>query len=76
MYDIQYYNRNSRLARMPEVVTGGVLRKNMFLKISQNSQEYICARVSFLIFTEKLRKPAPEMRILQNLSERNRLSLF
>ena len=29
--------------------TGGVLQKNMFLKVSQNSQENTCARVSFLI---------------------------
>ena len=32
----------------PEV-TGNVLLKNMFLKISQNSQENTCVRVSFLI---------------------------
>ena len=32
-----------------EAVTGGVLSKNVFLEISQNSQENTCARVSFLI---------------------------
>ena len=31
-----------------EAATRGVLRKKMFLKISQNSQENPCARVSFL----------------------------
>ena len=30
-----------------EAVTGGVLKEKMFLAISQNSQENICARVSF-----------------------------
>ena len=30
-------------------VTGDVLFKKVFLNISQNSQENICARVSFLI---------------------------
>ena len=29
--------------------TGGVLWKKVFLKISQNSQKNICARVSFLL---------------------------
>ena len=32
-----------------EVATRGVLWKKLFLKISQNSQENTCARVSFLI---------------------------
>ena len=32
-----------------EAATGGVLLKKLFLKISQNSQENTCARVSFLI---------------------------
>ena len=31
-----------------EAGTGGVLYKQVFLKISQNSQENTCARVSFL----------------------------
>ena len=29
--------------------TGGVLKKSLFLKISQNSQESTCTRISFLI---------------------------
>ena len=33
---------------MKEAATGGVLYKIMFLEISQNSQENICTRVSFL----------------------------
>ena len=32
-----------------EAATGGILQKKVFLKISQNSQENTCARVSFLI---------------------------
>ena len=32
-----------------EAATGGVLSEKMFLEISQNSQENICARVSFSI---------------------------
>ena len=32
-----------------EAATGGVLRKKVFLKILQNSQENTCAKVSFLI---------------------------
>ena len=32
-----------------EAVNGDVLQKKVFLEISQNSQEYTCARVSFLI---------------------------
>ena len=32
-----------------EAATSGVLRKSVFLKFSQNSQENICSRVSFLI---------------------------
>ena len=31
----------------PEAATGGVLCKKMLLKISQNSQENTCDRVSF-----------------------------
>ena len=33
----------------PEAAIGGVLQKNVFLEISQNSQENTCVRVSFLI---------------------------
>ena len=32
-----------------EKATGGVLEKKLFLKISQNSKENTCAKVSFLI---------------------------
>ena len=32
-----------------EAATRGVLRKKVFLKISQNSQENTCARISFLV---------------------------
>ena len=34
--------------KLTEAATGGVLWKEVFLKISQNSQEDICARASFL----------------------------
>ena len=37
-----------------EAATGGVLQKKVFLKVSQNSQENTCARVSYLI---KLQAP-------------------
>ena len=37
-----------------EVATAGVLRKKLFLKISENSQEGICARVAFLIKLQAL----------------------
>ena len=36
-------------ATWSKTATGGVLLKKVFLKISQNSQEDTCARVSFLI---------------------------
>ena len=39
----------------PEAATGGVLEKKVFLETSLNSQENICAKVSFLI---KLRAQA------------------
>ena len=32
-----------------EAATGGILLKNVFLKISQNSKENLGARISFLI---------------------------
>ena len=31
-----------------EAATRGILYKNVFLKVLQNSQENICARISFL----------------------------
>ena len=34
---------------MSEAATRPVLQENMFLEISQNSQENTCSRVSFLI---------------------------
>ena len=37
-----------------EAATRGVLRKKVFLEISQNSQENTCARVSFLIKLQAL----------------------
>ena len=37
------------LTKNSEAAIGGVLEGNVFLKISQNSQENTCARVSFLI---------------------------
>ena len=37
------------MKEITEPATRGVLQKKAFLKISQNSQEYTCARVSFLI---------------------------
>ena len=41
--------RKNPIQAVPEAGTRGVLRKKMFLEISQNSQENTCARVSFLI---------------------------
>ena len=38
-----------RAWEVTEAATRGVLSKNVFLEISQNSQEKSCARVSFLI---------------------------
>ena len=38
-----------RVLRISEAATGGVLSKSVLLKISQNSQENTCDRVSFLI---------------------------
>ena len=38
-----------RLSPCPEAVVQGCSIKNMFLEISQNSQENTCARVSILI---------------------------
>ena len=45
-----------------EAATGGILRKKVFLEISQNAQENTCGRVCFLI---KLRLRTP---FLQNTS--------
>ena len=42
-----YVNSSSELYVSSEAAIGGVLWKNVFLKISQNWQETNCARVSF-----------------------------
>ena len=44
-----FYSVRLTLARVTEAATRGVLCKKVFLEISQNSEENICARVSFLI---------------------------
>ena len=41
--------QGNNLKAITTAATGGVLWKKVFLKISQNSQENNCARVSFLI---------------------------
>ena len=41
--------RNAMTWYQLEAATGGVLLKKVFLKISQNSYENTCARLSFLI---------------------------
>ena len=55
---------------MPETVTGGGLRKNVFFKMSQNSQESpvpeeFCKIFKNTFFTEQFWTTASEMRILQ-----------
>ena len=53
------------LLEVTEAATGGVLQKNVFLEISQNSQENTCAKVSFLTklkaFSEHLRTTASKV---------------
>ena len=58
---------------MPEVATGGVLRKKVFFKMSQNSEEIpgdrgdicdLCKIFKNTFFTEQLRTIASEMQIL------------
>ena len=60
--------------QIPEAATGGVQRKNVFFKISQNSQETFVPEetaVNFIkslrntFFTEQLRTTASEMQTLQ-----------
>ena len=47
-YNFSHFSFNLTLPwLLAEAVTGGVLRKKLFLKISQNSQENICAGVFF-----------------------------
>ena len=59
---------------MPEAATGGVLRKKLFFKMSQNSQETpvpeetpanFAKNFNNTFFTEQLRTTASEMRTLQ-----------
>ena len=55
-YNLIYLNfgllRNSSFPIL-EAATRGILVKKVFLKISQNSQENTCARISFLIKKKK-----------------------
>ena len=60
---------------MPETVTGDGLRKNVFFKMSQNSQETpvpeeFCKIFKNTFFTEQFWTTASEMRIWQQRSER------
>ena len=53
-YSMKYISDNkpvtiAHMIRITEAATGGNLQKKLLLKISLNSQENICARVSFLI---------------------------
>ena len=53
-YSMKYISDNKpvtivHMTRITEAATGGNLQKKLLLKISLNSQENICARVSFLI---------------------------
>ena len=70
---------------MPEAATVGVLRKNVFFKISQNSQETPVPEETLLnfaknfknpFFTEQFRTTASETRALLKRSKRNRLFLL
>ena len=65
IYYIQYYNRKSRLVQLPEIATVGVLRKKVFFKISQNSEETPVPEETLVNFAKFLRKP-----FLQNDSGR------
>ena len=62
--DNEWYNQWKRIAAnesnyyrlivVSETATGGVLKKNVVLEVSQNSQENTCARKSFLIKLPKV----------------------
>ena len=65
IYYIQYENRKSRLEQMPEAATSGVLRKKMFFKMSQNSDETPVPEQRPVNFAKFLRTP-----LLQNNSGR------
>ena len=64
-YCIQYQNRRSRLVQMQEAATVGVLRKKVFFKISQNSQDIPVPEETPVNFGKFLRSP-----FLQNNSGR------
>ena len=49
MHFIHSFNQGNTIVVRSEAATGGVLYKNLPLKISQNSKENTCAGVSFLI---------------------------
>ena len=57
IYYIQYYNRKSRLVQLLETATVGVLRKKVFLQISQNSEETPVPEETLVNFAKFLRKP-------------------
>ena len=65
IYYIQYENRKSRLEQMPEAATWGVLRKKVFFKMSQNSQETPVPEETPVNFAKFLKTP-----LLQNNSGR------
>ena len=65
IYYIQYENRKSRLEQMPEAATWGVLRKKVFFKMSQNSQETPVPEETPVNFAKFLKTP-----LLQNNSRR------
>ena len=48
------------LLEVIEAATGVVLQKNVFLEISQNSQEDTCAKVSFFNKVEGLFRTPPD----------------
>ena len=50
------FTGNGTFCEGTEAATGGVLQKKVSLKISQNSQENTCARVSFLRSATLLKK--------------------
>ena len=65
IYYIQYENRKSRLEQMPEAAAWGVLRKRVFFKMSQNSQETPAPESISVNFANFWRAP-----LLQNNSRR------
>ena len=65
IYYIQYENGKSRLKQMPKAATLGVLRKKVFFKMSQNSQETPVPEETPVNFAKFLRTP-----LLQNSSGR------